>query len=401
MVTPRLKRDNGSTMGAIHKLTKTKVKHAKDGRHSDGGGLILRVGGDGAHRSWAVRFMQDGKRRELGIGSAYEIPLEEARETAAKLRYKSRHGELPAVRHRRVPVLCETSGMTFAEVAHRVHRNETANARSEKAAKVWMSPVTTYALPAIGDRTIASITPADLLEILTPIWADKYPTAKKLHQRFSKIFAWAKSAGEYQGENPTATLRAALPKVKHKEQHRAAMPWRDVPEFYAKLKDRQGSTAALALRLIVLSGLRSQEGRAPEWSEFDLKANTWTVPGARMKDGEAHVVPLTASMLEILDTMRGAHKSLVFPSDRGRPLSVNAFGALYKRMGFEAGEFTTHGFRSTFKDWASENGHDDDLSEMALSHKVGNAVRRAYARSNLLERRREIMEEWNAYVSKA
>ena len=388
-------------MPAIHKLTKTRVKYAKDGRHSDGGGLILRISGDGRHRSWAVRYMQDGKRRELGIGSAYEIPLDEARDTAAKLRYKARHGELPVVRRRRTPVLSDTSGMTFAEAAHRVHQNETVNARTEKAAKVWMSPVTTYALPAIGDRTIASITSADLLDILTPIWGDKYPTAKKLHQRFTKIFAWAKSAGEYEGENPTTTLRAALPKVKHKEQHRAAMRWQDVPDFYSKLTERTGSTAALALRLIVLSGLRSQEGRAPEWSEFDIAAKTWTVPGARMKDGEPHVVPLTAPMLEILKTMKGADRKLVFPSDRGKPLSVNAFGALYKRMGIETGEFTTHGFRSTFKDWASEKGHDDDLSEMALSHKVGSAVRRAYARSDLLERRREIMAEWSAFVSSA
>ncbi len=390
-------------MAMMHKLTKTRVKFAKDGRHHDGGGLILRVGGEGMHRSWSVRYMANGKRIEMGIGSAHEIGLDEARKTAAKIRYKARHGELPAQRYRKGANAAQRPalgrGMTFRQVAERVHANETANSRTEKAAKVWMSPVTTYALPEIGDRTIASITPADLLAILEPIWLEKYPTAKKLHQRFAKIFDWAKSAGEYSGENPTTTLRAALPKVKHKEQHRAAMRWQDVPGFYSKLTERTGSTAALALRLIVLTGLRSQEGRAPEWSEFDMEAKTWTVPGARMKDGEQHVVPLTEPMLEILETMQGAHKTLVFPSDRDKPLSVNAFAALYKRMGIETGEFTTHGFRSTFKDWASEQGHDDDLSEMALSHKVGSAVRRAYARSDLLERRREIMEKWSAFIS--
>ena len=390
-------------MGMIHKLTKTRVKFAKDGRHHDGGGLILRVSGEGRHRSWSVRYMANGKRVELGIGTAHEIELDEARDRAKEIRYKARHGEMPAPRYRSATNTpqrpAQGQGMTFQQVAERVHANETANARTPKAAKVWMSPVATYALPAIGQRPIASITPADLLMILEPIWLDKYPTAKKLHQRFAKIFDWAKSAGEYTGENPTATLRAALPKVKHKEQHRAAMRWQDVPGFYSKLRERTGSTAALALRLIVLTGLRSQEGRAPEWCEFDMDAKTWTVPGARMKDGEPHVVPLTEPMLEILETMKGANRTLVFPSDRGKPLSVNAFAALYRRMGIETGEFTTHGFRSTFKDWASEQGHDDDLSEMALSHKVGSSVRRAYARSDLLERRREIMEKWSAFVS--
>jgi integrase len=318
-----------------------------------------------------------GKRYEVGIGSAYEVDLDEARSTAARIRYDARHGEEPAANQ---PT--GRPALTFGEAAHRVHKNETAKSRTQKAAMVWLSPIANYALPTMGERPIADITSADLLNILEPIWSEKYPTAKKLLQRFSKIFNWAKSAGEYHGENPTATLREALPKVKHVERHHAAMPWQKAPEFYGLLCKRTGSTAALALRLIMLSGLRSKEGRAPEWSEFDFGNKTWTVPAHRMKDGTTDfIVPLTQPMLDILETMRGADPVLVFPSDNGKPLSVNAFRALYKRMNADVGRFTTHGFRSTIADWASEQGIPDELSEMVLSHKVGSQTRRAYKRS--------------------
>jgi integrase len=152
-------------------------------------------------------------------------------------------------------------------------------------------------------------------------------------------------------------LRDVLPKVKHVEQHHAAMPWQKAPEFYGLLSKRTGSTAALALRLIMLSGLRSQEGRAPEWSEFDSEAKTWTVPAQLMKDGiTGFIVPLTQPMLDILETMRGADPILIFPSDNGKPLSVNAFRALYQRMNADLGGFTTHGFRSMIADFIRASG---------------------------------------------
>lgn len=381
----------------IHKLTARQVRTAtRDGKLPDGGGLYLRVGAGGAHKSWMARVTYAGKRYEVGLGSASLLTLDEARAEAHQIRKSARRGTDP----RRARTLAP---MTFAEAAAKVHKMETAKSTNPKFAAQWLKTVEDYAHPAFGDRPVSSVGSDDILRVLSPIWTTKHETARRVLQRLAKVFDWAKSAGQYEGENPTTTMRAALPKVSRKAQHHAALPWVEVPKFYRRLsEERQGATSALCLRMIVLAGLRSGEARGARWAEFDMAERTWTIPAERMKSREAHTVPLTGPMLGILDAMRGLHAELVFPSPRGGVMSDQAFARLYARMALDKGSLTTHGFRSTFKDWAAEtDAASDELSEAALSHKVGSSIRRAYARSTVLERRRVLMDKWNAYATGA
>lgn len=293
----------------------------------------------------------------------------------------------------------EDALLAFSDAARTVHKLQTATAKNPKAAAQWISSLKTYCFPKLGDRPISDINSDDVLATIEPIWTDKHETASRVLQRVSKVFDWAIEENQYKGENPTARLRSRLPKVKAKVKHHAALPWKDVPAFWIKLSDRRETAmSALCLQLIVLTATRSGEARGAEWSEFDLDEGVWTIPAKRMKTETDHRIPLTDDMRAVLDKVKGAHKRLVFPSPRGKVLSDQAFARLYERMG--VGGITTHGFRSAFKDWASDTGAaPDDLSEVALSHNVGSAVRRAYARSDLFERRRDLMKKWNAYVS--
>lgn len=380
---------------AEKKLTKTAVRNAKaTGKLFDGAGLYLRVGGGGAHKSWMVRFTLNGDRIDHGIGSASLLSLDDARAEAERMRRDARMGVDP----RRMKQERLTS---FSGAARTVHKLQTATAKNRKAAAQWISSLEMYCFPKLGNRPIGDINSDDVLAVIEPIWTEKHETASRVLQRVSKVFDWAIEESQYKGENPTARLRSRLPKVKAKVKHHAALPWKDLPDFWTKLSDRsETAISALCLQMIVLTATRSGEARGAEWSEFDLNQGVWTIPAKRMKTETDHRIPLTNDMRAVLGKVKGAHKRLVFPSPRSKVLSDQAFARLYERMG--VGGITTHGFRSAFKDWASDTGAaPDELSEVALSHNVGSAVRRAYARSDVFERRRKLMGQWNAYVTSA
>lgn len=380
----------------MSKLTARKVETIKQpGMYADGEGLYLRIGPTGG-RSWILRTVVHGRRRELGIGSASLVPLVEARDKARQLRKVARDGGDPDTLRKR-------ESLTFEEAAKRVHAQLLPTWKNKKHAETWLSSIENYANPVFGKRPIGTVTTADVLKALTPIWTDRNETANRLKQRIATVFDWAKGAGHYPHENPVNGLKKALPVVKSVDSHMAALPWQDVPAFMVELAQREG-VSARTLEFVILTAVRSGEARGARWAEIDLTAKTWTIPGERMKRGVQHRVPLSDAAVAILEKVKGLDTDLVFPSairakdGSAKPQSDMVFKALYDRMKRKG--FTTHGFRSTFRDWCSESAHAErEIAEAALAHATGNAVERAYARSDLFERRRKLMDLWGQYAS--
>jgi integrase len=281
----------------------------------------------------------------------------------------------------------------------RVHANLLPTWRSERHGEIWLAALKLYVFPTLGDRPIQTIDSGDVLRVLSPIWATKHDTARRVKQRIATVFDWAKGAGHFPGENPVNGLKKALPVVKHRQEHMASLPWRDLPAFMADLREREGISAR-ALEFAILTAGRSGEIRGARWSE--INGDVWEIPAERMKTHRAHRVPLTAEALDVLNAVHGLDGDLVFPSivrtGGARPMSDTVFAALMKRMKRE--DLTTHGFRSTFRDWCSESAHADrEVAEAALAHSLGDKVERAYARSDLFERRRDLMEAWAKYAT--
>ena len=256
-----------------------------------------------------------------------------------------------------------------------------------------------HVLPKLGNRALQSINSGDVLDVLAPIWAEKHDTARRLKQRISGVFDWAKGAGHYEGDNPAAVVGKSLPRVKQRAQHMASLPWQDLPAFLADLRQREG-VSARALEFIILTAGRSGEIRGARWEEMD--GACWTVPADRMKSGLEHRVPLCDRALEILEAVKGLDRDLCFPSPslgrdgKARAQSDTVFKALMGRMGVEG--ITTHGFRATFRDWCAESAlAPREVAEAALSHATGNKVEQAYARSDLFDRRAKLMDAWGRY----
>jgi integrase len=249
------------------------------------------------------------------------------------------------------------------------------------------------------------VTPADCAEVLRPIWLEKAETASRTRQRMHAVMQWAWAHGHITA-NPVSVVDHILPKQNAKKEHQPAMPWRDVPAFVKThiAIYQQGDSTRAALLLLILTATRSGEIRGATWNEFDLNAGVWTIPGERMKAKEPHRVPLSAPALAVVKTLKEQkqHETLVFPSPREKVLSDMTLTALLRRVKAKSdtpGRFATaHGFRSSFRDWASEYRYARDLAERALAHTVANATERAYHRTDLIELRKPMMEAWSRYV---
>lgn len=389
------------------KLTVKGVAAAKEpGLFGDGGGLYLRIGPTGA-KSWAFRSVIRGKRRELGLGSVDLVTLAEARERAAAFRKVARDGGDPDADRKAAAEAVrkaeEQALMTFEAAAKTVYDALLPTWKNAKHTENWWASIETLALPHFGAKPIHTLTSADILKALSPVWTTTPETAKRLRQRLTAIFDWAKGAGHYAGDNPVEGVERSLPMVKRDKGHFAAMDWRDVPAFMADLSYREG-VSARCLEFAILTAVRSGEARGATWAEINWKEGAWLIPGERMKRGLPHRVPLSQAALEVLERAKGLDPVLVFPSVQrgkdgsGKPMSDMVFKALTDRMGREG--FTTHGFRSSFRDWCGESAKaDPEVAEAALAHATGNAVSRAYARSDLFDRRRVLMDAWAAFVS--
>jgi integrase len=381
-----------------NRLTAVRVRTLnRAGRYADGNGLYLFVEPSGARR-WILRTVIGGRRRDLGLGSAQLVPLAKARVEAARLRAMARDGGDPLAERRRArrPML------TFKAAATEVYASHSATFKNAKHKAQWLASLETYVFLVIGDRPVDAIDSADILKVLSPVWTIKPETARRLKQRIKMVFDWAKASGFRRGDNPVDGVTKVLPKHRGEQQHHAALPYQTVPAFITALRSADTSESIrLAFELLILTAARTNEMLGATWAEVDLDAKVWTIPGARMKSGREHRVPLSARSVEILKSAAksGDGGPYVFPGrTSAKPLSNMVFLMLLRRMGQEA--ITTHGFRSSFRDWAAEKTNvPRAVVEAALAHTLRDKTEAAYNRTDLFDRRRELMDTWSRFAT--
>ena len=374
------------------RMTTGFVRSAGPGRYCDGQGLYLYVQSSGT-RSWVQRLVIHGRRRDIGLGSAQLVPLADAREKALVNRKMAREGGDPLAEKRRL-----ASMPTFAEAARRVLEQKRAGWREGRHPQSWWTSLERYAFPRIGARLVSEVTSAEVLDVLTPIWHVKAQTARRVRERIRAVLEWA-VAMELRSDNPCDRIRPVLGPQQAALEHMRALPHQDVPAAIARVRASSGADVAkLALEFLVLTAARWGEVRGAEWVEIDDRGAVWTIPAVRMKAKRRHRVPLPGRAVEILDAARALGDGpLVFPGRAGSPLSEKRLRRLLQRQNIAA---VPHGFRSTFRDWAAEETeHRREVIEAALAHVVTNKVEAAYARSDLFERRRQLMDEWAAYLN--
>ena len=370
------------------------IRSAPPGRHADGNGLYLFVQPSGT-RSWIQRLLVRGRRRELGLGSVALVPLAKAREKALANRTLARQGGDPLAEKRR------TEGIpTFAEAAARVLEQKRGGWRGRRHPREWMSSLRRFAFPRIGKMPVSEVTSADVLEVLTPIWHTKAPTARCVRQRLRAVLEWA-VAMEYRLDNPCDRIGPVLGAQQDVVEHMQALPHREVAGVIRTVRASGALPAArLAFEFLVLTAARWGEVRWAEWAEIDRDVGVWTVPARRMKANRQHRVPLCGRALEILEAAQALGEGdgpLVFTHGHGKPLDDKQLRRLLRDHGIAA---VPHGFRSTFRDWAAEEtDHPREVIEAALAHVVQNRVEAAYARSDLFERRRRLMDDWAGYLA--
>lgn len=372
----------------------------KPGIYSDGGGLYMRVRTSGT-RSWLYIYMMDGKRRELGLGSVLDVSLAKAREKARSARQLHLDCIDPIVERRRVSKP-KQKWMTFGEMATSLINDIETGFDNKKHRDQWRSSITRYA-ESILPLPVDEVDTDAIVAVLKPIWLAKSETARRVRGRIERVLDAAKAKGLRSGENP-ARLRGhidlLLPRQPKKGQnHHAAMPFTELPDFMVKLSQRP-ATAAKALQMAILTAARTSEVLGMTWDEIDSENRIWTIPASRMKAKNMHQVPLSEAALEILRDMKSASASwsnLVFQGKSGSGLSNMAMTMLMRRIGRD--DITVHGFRSTFRDWAGEKtSHAREDIEMALAHTIQSKTERAYRRGNALDKRRLLMEEWDAFA---
>ena len=365
---------------------------ADPGRHCDGQGLYLDVQPSGS-RSWVQRVAVRGRRREIGLGSFPLVSLDEARAQAFANRKLARAGGDPLAAMR------AADEPTFADAAERVWAQMRPGWRNPRYGRDWMSGLTRVAFPVVGRMPVSSVTTADVIDTLRPVWHARPTTARRVLQRIGLVMEWAVAMG-YRSANPCGRVDLVLGRQQHRTRHFAALPHREVASAVAAVR-RSGArpVVKLSFEFLVLTAGRSSEVRGAEWRELDVDAAVWTIPATRMKAKREHRVPLCGRALEVLAEARGlgGGGGLTFPTSRGRPLKDMALSGLLKQLGVAA---VPHGFRSSFRDWAAEEtDHPREVVEAALAHTVRNPVEAAYARSDLFERRRRLMDDWAGYLA--
>jgi integrase len=391
------------------KLTDRTVKALPAGTWGDGAGLYLQVLPSGA-RTWLFRYKKAGKTTWMGLGGYPTVGLAEAREAAGQAKRTIKAGTDPLGARKAAKAEREAlDSHTFAAVAGRYIAAHKAGWRNEKHVGQWLATLQTYAYPQIKDKAVSTVTVADVLAILEPIWTEKPETASRVRGRIEAVLDYATARKLRFGENPARwkghldhllPARAKVAKV----EHHAALPWLDAPALIAKLAESKGMAAA-CLRFLALTAARSGEARGAKWSEIDMAAKVWTIPAERMKAAREHRVPLTDTALAIL---RAAYppgatekpdSGLVFPGGKpGAPLSDVALAKALHTAG--AGDFTVHGMRSTFRDWAAEStAFPREVCEAALAHGNKDKVEAAYLRGDHFEKRRKLMEAWATYAT--
>ena len=378
-------------------LTAARIKTIRDkGRYGDGNGLFLNVTATGT-KSWVQRVVVQGHRRDIGLGGYPAVSLAKARERAATNRSVIADGRDPIAEKR------TSATPTFKTAAETVHEMSRPRWRSEKNGRQWLTSLELHAYPVLGHKRIDGINSADVLAVLTPIWTAKPEQARRVRRRMRSIFKWALAHG-YISVNPAgeAIDGALVPQPAIKEHFRA-IPYQEVGATLETVRASGASvTAKLCLRFLILTAARSGEARAAAWDEIDLDGATWTIPASRMKAGLVHRVPLSLQAVEVLRQAAAFRdgSGLLFPSPlkQGRPLSDMTLTKILRSVGL-ADRATVHGFRTSFKTWTMEQTDTPwAVGEAALAHQLGNAVEASYARSDLFDRRRTLMQQWADYL---
>jgi integrase len=414
-------------MTIVGKLTALKVVREKEpGRYGDGGGLYLQITARGS-KSWIFRFWVaerdpgtgemardsttkklKGRYREMGLGSCITVSLAEARERALECRKLRENGIDPIDAReaaRRQVALEHAKLIKFKDAAATYMAAHRVAWKNDKHAAQWVSTLQTYAYPVLGDVSMQAIDTALIMKVIEPIWSEKPETANRLRGRMESILDWATVRGYREGENP-ARWRGHLDKLLpsrakvRKTQHHSALAYAELPAFMTLLRQQDGS-AARALEFTILTAARTSETIGARHSEFDNQGKLWAIPAERMKAGKEHRVPLSERARELIATAAEADNEFVFRGGRlGQPLSNMAMLKLLERMGRD--DLTVHGFRSTFRDWASERTNfPGEVVEMALAHTIESKTEAAYRRGDLFEKRRRLMDAWAAFCSAA
>ena len=374
------------------RLTDRVIRTLKErGRYGDGNTLYLVVT-PGGSKQWVQRVTIGGKSTDLGLGGYPLVSLREAREKAQVNRKLARSGSDPRMAQRSVP--------TFAEAAGKVIEFNRPTWRSAKYAAHWSSALATYTFPHFGEKPVDEISSGDVMNALTPIWTAKPETARRVRQRVSAVMKWA-IANDFRSGNPAGeAIDAALPRTPRFRAHYRALHYTEVPAAIGVIRSSGAlPVTKLSVEFLVLTAARSGEVRFASWEEMDLEARTWVISAGRMKAGREHRVPLQDRALAILEEAQplGCRSGLVFPGASGNPLSNMTYGKLLRGLGVDC---VPHGFRSSFRDWAAEQTDAPHaVMEAALAHIVSNAVEAAYARSDLFDRRRRLMDAWESYLA--
>ena len=401
------------------KLTALKVKSAGPGRHADGDGLHLIVRDTGS-RQWLLRIQSDGKRRDLGLGTADTsnrtketqaaadklpilnrrlLTLAEARDKADAYRRMVKSGVDPVAERTKVIATV----LSFREAAIECHKELRKGWKNEKHADLWLAVLTNHIFPSIGEEPVDAITNIMVRDALAPIWLTIPETSRRALQRIGVVLDFAHIKGWRPTETSLKSVRKGLPRQPANERHFEAMPFEDVPAYVQRLAAAAPTVGRDALRFTILNAVRSNETRFAVWPEFDLDKAVWTIPAGRMKMNQTHMVPLAPATVEILRRRwegRSTDDGLVFFSRPKKPISDMTMSKCLRDD--KIATITVHGFRSSFTDWAAETTSvPKEVVDKALAHKLPDKVEAAYRRTNFFERRRHLMTMWADYLAGA
>jgi integrase len=379
-------------------------KRREPGMYADGGGLYLRVA-EGGSKQWIFRYVTNGRLRDMGIGPEHTLTLAEARERATEARKLRLDGVDPiAHKHAQRAALqaAAAKAMTFRQCAEGYIKDNEAEWTNAKHRYEWATTLSRYVYPVLGELPVATINTPLVLKVVKPLWERAPETASRVRGRIENVLGWATVHHYRTGDNPArwrGLLEHALParaKVA-KVKHHAALPYAQAGAFMAKIR-QDIRVAARCLEFIALTAARVSEANVATWDEIDFVNRVWTVPAERMKADKEHRVPLSTAALVVLEAMRAIrHSDYIFPGQR----NAHAVGAnSVLRFAKEAAgiDITTHGLRSTFRDWAAEcTSFPREVAEMSLAHTISDAVEAAYRRGDLFEKRRQLMQAWADY----
>lgn len=380
-------------MRALHKLSAIQLKSLDSGKYSDGGGLWLHKRTDGGAQ-WFLRVTVFGNRREMGLGSLRDVSLRDARALADKWRAVAKQDKDPIKERERERREAARERHTLETVAEQAFEARKAELKGDGKAGRWFTPLELHVLPRLGKTPIEDIDQNDIKITLAPIWHAKADTARKAMNRLNIVMKYAAAMGLNVDLQATEKAKALLGKTRHVPKNVPSMPWMEVPDFYASLKE--GTITQLALKLLILTALRSKPVRFANLEQ--IHGDVWIIPAEYMKSNHEFRVPLSEEALSVIEQAKPfARNGWLFPNVRRGVISDATMSRYMERAKLEA---RPHGFRSSFRTWCAEaTDAPREVAEAALDHKTGSSVERAYRRTDFLEQRRVLMHRWADHVA--